>query len=144
MIKDGISEDKYIETSDNTLCDLKEIEDFLYRHLYKHKDYEAIRPCSNQPGRFFANFKPIEDISLERLKLRPIIDQTGTYIYNASKLVAIYLSPLSKNKFSITDTLSFPEFLKNSSNDEYFEDVSDDVKNLFTSIPVQEKINYII
>ena len=144
MIKDGISEDKYIETSDNTLCDLKKIEDFLYRHLYKHKDYEAIRPCSNQPGRFFANFKPIEDISLERLKLRPIIDQTGTYIYNASKLVAIYLSPLSKNKFSITDTLSFPEFLKNSSNDEYFEDVSDDVKNLFTSIPVQEKINYII
>ena len=144
MIKDGISEDKYIETSDNTLCDLKKIEDFLHRHLYKHKDYEAIRPCSNQPGRFFAKFKPIEDISLERLKLRPIIDQTGTYIYNASKLVAIYLSPLSKNKFSITDTLSFPEFLKNSSNDEYFEDVSDDVKNLFTSIPVQEKINYII
>ena len=108
-----------------------------------------MRPHSNQPGRFFATakthkFKSIEDISLESLKLRPIIDQTGTYIYNASKVVAKYLSPLSKNEFSITDTLSFPELLKNSSNDESYEDVSYDVESLFTSIPVQEMIYYIL
>ena len=108
-----------------------------------------MHPRSNQPGRFFATakthkFKSIEDISLESLKLRPIIDQTGTYIYNASKVVAKYLSPLPKNEFSITDTLRFPELLKNSGNDESYEDVSYNVESLFTSIPVQEMIDYIL
>ena len=69
-------------------------------------------------------FESIEDISLEYLKLRHITDQAKTYIYNASKVVAKYLSPLSKNEFSITDTLSFPELLKSSSNDECYEDIS--------------------
>ena len=102
-------------------------------------------PLSNQPGCFFATakthkFKSIEDISLdislESLKLCPIIDQTGTYIYTASKIITKYLNPLSKNEFSFTDMLSFPELLKNSSNDESYEDVSYDIKSLFTSIPV--------
>ena len=73
--------------------------------------------------------------------LRPIIDQTGT-IYIASKVVAKYLSPLSKKEFSITDTLSIPELLKNSSNDESYEDVPYDFESLFRSIPVQETIDY--
>ena len=48
---------------------------------------------SNQPARFFATtkthkFDTIEDINVKDLKLGPIIDQTGTYIYDASKAVA--------------------------------------------------------
>ena len=79
MIENGITECTYVEISDNTLCDLKRFQDFLYHHLHKKKDYEAIRPCSNQPGCFFATaktqeFESIEDISLESLKLRPIIN----------------------------------------------------------------------
>ena len=38
MIEDGITEGNYTETSDNTLCDLKRFQDFLYRHFHKHKD----------------------------------------------------------------------------------------------------------
>ena len=53
MIEGGITEGNYIETSSNTLCDFKQLQDFLYRHFYKHKDYETMRPRSNQPGRFF-------------------------------------------------------------------------------------------
>ena len=48
---------------------------------------------------------------------------------NTSVVVAKSLSTLSKNEFSITGTLSFPELLKNSSNDESYEDVSYDVHN---------------
>ena len=40
MIEDDITEGKYIETSDKILCNLKRFQYFLYRHLYKHKDYE--------------------------------------------------------------------------------------------------------
>ena len=115
MIEDGVTEGKYIETSDNTLCDLKRFQNFIFRHLYKHKGCKAMLPRFNQSGRFLVTakthkFESTEGISLESLELHPIIAQTGTYIYNASKVVAKYLSPLSKNEF--TNTLSFPELLK--------------------------------
>ena len=85
IIEDGVNEDKYIETSDNRLCDLKRFQSFLYRHLYKHKDYAAMSPRSDQLGLFFATakthkFESIEGIFLESFKLCPIIDQTGTYL----------------------------------------------------------------
>ena len=68
-----------------------------------------MRPISNQPARFFATakthkFKSLEEINVDQLKLRPIIDQTGTSIYNASKVIAKYLKPLAKNEFTISDT----------------------------------------
>ena len=53
MINGGIAEGKYIETVDNTPKDLKPFQDFLYRNLYKHEQYENMLPKSNQPGRFF-------------------------------------------------------------------------------------------
>ena len=46
----------------------------------------------------------------------PIIDQTGTYVYKASKVVAKYLGP--KNDYRIRDTLSFPDLLKRAPSDE--------------------------
>ena len=64
MIKDGTTECKYIETSDNTLCDLKRFQGFLYSHLYKHKDCEAMHPRSNQPGLF--------SLQLRLLSLNPL------------------------------------------------------------------------
>ena len=78
------------------------------------------------------------------MKLRPIIDQTGTYIYDESKVVAQFLKPLARNEFTISDTLAFPELLKNIENSDDYEDVSYDVESLFTSIPIKETIDYII
>ena len=108
-----------------------------------------MRPVSNQPARFFATaktlkFNTIEDINVKDLKLRPIIDQTRTYIYDASKVVAQFLKPLDRNEFTISDTLAFPELLKNIENSDNYEDVSYDVESLFTSIPIKETIDYII
>ena len=149
MINYGIPEGKCIETVDNTHKDLKRFQNFLYQNFYKHEQYENMCPKSNQPGRFFATakthkFGSINDITLDQLKLCPIIDQTGTYIYNVSKVVAKYLRPLSKNKYSIDDTLTFPDLLKNAEESDDYEDVSYNVKSLFMSIPVKEMIDYII
>ena len=84
MINEGIAKEKYVETVDNTHKDLKRFQDFLYRNLYKHGQYENMRPKLNQPGRFFATgkthkFDSVIEITLDKLKLRPITDQTGTY-----------------------------------------------------------------
>ena len=87
-------------------------------------------------------FESISDNTLEQLKLRPIIDQTGTYIYKALNVVAKYLGPLAKNEYTIRDLISFLDLLKNVPYDDNYEDVSYDVESLFTSIPVQETIDY--
>ena len=57
----------------------------MYRHFYKTEYYEKMRPISNKPERFFAidkthKFDRIEDINFQVLKVRPKIDQSGTYI----------------------------------------------------------------
>ena len=75
-------------------------------------------------------FESVSDITLEQLKLRPNIDQTGTYIHKASKFVAKYLGPLAKNDYTIRDTLSFPDSLKSGSFDDNYEDVSYSVERV--------------
>ena len=52
--------------------------------------------------------------------------------------------PLAKNEFTTSNTLTFPDLIKNLSNLDEYEDVSYDVEFLFTSIPVEKTINYII
>ena len=100
-------------------------------------------PISNQPAHFFATakmqkFNNSQDINVKYLKLRPIIDKTGTYIYDASKIVAEFLKPLARNEFTVSDTLAFPELLKNIENSDDYEDVSYDVESLYTSIPIKK------
>ena len=105
---------------------------------------------SNQPARLYGTakshkFETLEDITFANLKFWPIIDQTVTLTYNAAKVIPDYLRPLCKNQYSINDTQTFPSMLSSIpplQDDE--EDVSYDVESLFTNIPIQETINYII
>ena len=97
--------------------------------------YSQVRPVSNQPDRFFVTTKTnksksLEETNVDQLKLGPIIDQTGTYIHNASKVTAKYLKPLAKNEFTISGTLTFPDLVKNASNSNEYEDISYDVEFL--------------
>ena len=78
------------------------------------------------------------------MKLRVITDQTRTYVYDASKVVAEFLRPFSRNEFTISDVLAFPELLTNAGNSDDYEDGSYDVESFFTSIPIKETIDYII
>ena len=83
IIKKCMQQGKYIETIDTTQSGLKHFNDFLYRHFKRSEHYDQMCPVSNQPGRFFPTAKtrkstPLNDITVEKLKLRPIIDLTGT------------------------------------------------------------------
>ena len=84
MIETGIQDGKYQRTEDATHKNLHNFQTFLYNNFRTHKQYQNMRPVSNQPGRFFATakthkFENYNDITVETLKLRPIIDQTGTH-----------------------------------------------------------------
>ena len=149
MINDGIDNLKYTRTEDATLTNLHNFQQFLYRNFKTHEKYRDMRPNSNQPGRLFATakthkFHSYDDITIDNLKLRPIIDQTGTHTHAASKTISQYLQPLAKNDYVINNTLKFPDILKNTDLDEDFEDVSYDAESLFTSIPVNETIDFIL
>ena len=75
-------------------------------------------------------------------KFRPIMDQTGTYTYNAAQIISNYLEPLCINEYKIKDTLQCPQLL----NDllplkDYEEYVSYNAESLFTNIPLKETID---
>ena len=78
------------------------------------------------------------------MKLRPIIHQTGTHLYDCSKIIAQYLQPLAINEYAISDTLSFPDILRENPLDSNEEYVSYDVDSLFISIPLGETIDFIL
>jgi len=148
MITDGITDMKYTRCEDTILKDLKNFQSFLYRNFKNHENYKDIYPSSHQAARFFSSakthkFTNIEDINLQDLKLRPIIDQTGSCFYKASQVLSRYLQPLSNNEYNIKDTLTFANNIKDLHFDSNDEDVSYDAVSLFTSIPVKDTIKYI-
>ena len=108
MINKGTEQGTYAEFEDITLNDLKLFQDFLRRNFKSYEKYDKMRPVENQPAKLFATakthtFNNIEDIYVEELESRPIIDQTGTFTYNCSKVMAEYLKPLCQNEYSIKD-----------------------------------------
>ena len=80
---------------------------------------------------------------MTNLKLRPIIDQTGTCYYKTGKVISKYLKPLTKNEFVISNTQDFPAMLNNVPISEDEEDVSYHVELLFTNIPLKDTIDFI-
>ena len=145
MIDEGITNRTYAPTADTTLNELRKFQDFLRRNSKdKFDHYKDMRPVSNQPGKTH-KFSSLDELTIEKLKFRPIISQVGTYTYNAAKVIADYLKLLCQNEYKITDTQSFPSMLKDqtwlNTSEEY---VSYDVESLFTNILVDETINYII
>ena len=91
---------------------MKLFQDFLRRNSKNYEKYDKMRPLANQPVKLFATAKThkvnnIEDINVEEWKFRPIIDQTETFTYNCSNVIAEYLKPLCSNEYSIKDTQCF-------------------------------------
>ena len=150
MINDGISKGMYVHTEDTIIKDLSSFQSFLLRHFKDHPQYKDMRPSNNQPARLFATakthkFHNIKDGNLKELKLRPVIDQTGTCYYHAGKVIANYLKPLAENYYVINDSQRFPSMLNDLPpvNEEEEEEVSYDVESLFTSVPVKDTIAFI-
>ena len=74
-------------------------------------------------------------VTIENLKLRPIIDQTRT-------VIAQYLKSLTKIKLVITNTQQFPSMLNNVPLSKDEKDVSYDIASVFTNISIKVFKNY--
>ena len=150
MIEEGIKNGTYAESVDTTMQDLKRFQDFLRRNFKKYEHYNEMYPESNEPAKMYGTtkthkFNRTHNIEITKLKFRPIIDQTGTYTYKATKVISRYLKPLCDSEYTIKDTQSFAKLIKELpplKEDE--EDVSYDIESLFTNIPINDTIDYIL
>ena len=134
---------------DTTLKDLSHFQNFIRNNFKDHPQYKKMMPDQHQPARLYGTakthkFDSYDEITTDNIKLRPIMDQQGTMVYNASQVIADYLRPLAENKYIIKDSLSFPTFLSENKLNEDEEDVSYDVESLSTNVPVDDTIEYII
>ena len=57
MINGGIMKDTYVETTDNTLKELSQFQDFLYKNFHNYKRYKDVQPDSNQAARLYGTAK---------------------------------------------------------------------------------------
>ena len=107
-------------------------------------------PESNEPAKMCGtakthNFDSTDNIELTKLEFCSIIDQTGSYTYKAAKVIPRYLEPLCDSEYTIKDTQYFAKLIKELpplKEDE--EDVSYDIESLFTNIPINGTIDYIL
>ena len=90
-------------------------------------------------------FDSTDNIELTKLKFHPIINQTETYTYKAAKLISRCLKLLCGSEYTIKDTQSFAKLVKELPPlKEDKENVSYDIESLFTNIPVNDTIDYIL
>ena len=150
MLDEGIKRGTYERSTETTNHDLETFQRCIYRNFKNHPSYDKMRPKSSQPARLYTTakshkFNNLDEITVEKLKFRPIVDQTGTATYDAAKVIGEYLKPLAFNEYKINDCLKFPDMIKAlpplQKNEEY---VSYDFESLFTNIPLKETIDYII
>ena len=108
-------------------------------------------PSLNQPAQLYGRakthkFDDINEITNDSLKFRPIIAQTGIYIYKTAQVISEYLKPLYENNdFVIKNTQNFAQLIcKQPPLEENEEYLSDDVESLFLNVPIHDTIKYIL
>ena len=72
------------------------------------------------------------------LPFRPILSAIGTPTYKLAKFLLSFVTPLTQNEYTITDTFNFAEEICKQDPNLYM--TSLDVDSLFTNIPLDETI----
>ena len=73
---------------------------------------------------------------------RPILSAIGTPTYKLAKFLLPFLTPLTQNDYTVTDSFHFPEEICKQDPNLYI--ASLDVNSLFTNIPLDETIDICI
>ena len=115
-LNEGIKRVTYEQSTDMTK-DLETFQSFLYWNFKNHPSYDKIRPKSNHPTSLYATAKThkcndLDEVTVEKVKFRPIEDQTGTATYDATKVIGEYLKPLAFGEYKINDCLKLPDMIR--------------------------------
>ena len=98
-----------------------------------------LRAVGSQPGIMYGSPK----VHKTGTPLRPILSTVNTHNYEMSKYLVSLVQCVNNSPFIIKDSFSFVKEVVNFENNNYFM-ASFDVKDLFTSIPIDETIDIIL
>ena len=96
--------------------------------------YDKLRPTGSYLGRLYG----LPKTHKAGLPLRPILSALKTFNYNAAKYLVKMLNPLTTNEYTVKDSFTFVNELKNLNVDKNMTMASFDVTSLFTNIPLTE------
>ena len=122
------------------------LEDKLNRILRGIKDsigdftYSDLYASGSKPGYMYG----LPKVHKPGNPLRPIISTIGTFTYKLSKFLVPILTPLTKNQFTIMNSVSFVRDLCAQHFNNNIVMASFDVVSLFTNIPLAETTNIIL
>ena len=90
IIVHGTKKYIYEETVNSTLIELKNFQDFLYGDLKDYKNYDDMKPVSNQLAKLYDAAKTdksenLRNITSQKHKCCWNIDQTGTFTCKGAK-----------------------------------------------------------
>ena len=104
--------------------------------------YKNIKPVGSRPGVLYGLGKVHKEINNGLPPFRPILSAIGTPTYKLAKLLLPFLTPLTQNEYTVTDSFHFAEEICKQDPNLYM--ASLDVDSLFTNIPLDETINICI
>ena len=73
---------------------------------------------------------------------RPITSQIGSPTYKIAKYLLDFISPITKNEYTLKDSFDFVSMIDKQDNNSFL--CSFDIDSLFTNVPLEETIEIVI
>ena len=119
--------------------DLKLLKD---EEIIDKATYKNIKPAESRPGVLYRLGKVHKKTKNVPPPVRPILSAIGTPTYKPANCLLPFLTPLTQNEYTVTDSFHFAEEICKQDPNLYV--TSQDVDSLFTNIPVDENIDICI
>ena len=120
------------------------------KHKFEESGYKKLYPTGLRPGLFYGTPKvhklqqQQQQQRLEELTMRPIISNIGTATYEIVKYLNKLLTSLRKSDYNILNTEDLIRRLREETIPAGYKMISFDVKSLFTNVPLDKTIDYIL
>ena len=119
--------------------DLKLLKD---EEIIDKATYKNIKPVGSRPGVLYELGKVHKEIKNGLPPFRPILSAIGMPTYKLAKFLLPFLTPLTQNEYTVTDSFHFAEEICKQDPNLYM--ASLDVDSLFTNIPLDKTIDICI
>ena len=140
---------KFVEITDQISKTILKIEDKINNFLRKLKDSSALSPetytklhtSGSCPGILYGLPKIHKSDFASKFQFRPIFAAYNTPSFKLAKFLVPVLNCLTTNQYTVDNSYTFVDRLKNFTDVQDLTMASFDVENLFTNIPLRETVD---
>ena len=107
------------------------------KEIINKATYKNIKPVGSRPGVWYGLGKVHKEAKNGQPPFQPIFSAIGTPTYKLAKYLLPFLTPLTQNEYTVTDSFHFAEEIWKQDTNLYMSSLH--VDSLFTFIPLDEK-----